>query len=636
MANDLRKELEELEELNRLERKIAATKAPLGERLKEQGSLAVSGLAKAGKTIWDNLARGAGNTAAGLITDSREQQFPELFPEKSLKTKAADWIRKDVGEKLPVDPNENYVEKLMRAGTEAVGGGLLFPPALAKAPVSSLVTLFSGGMGAQAGGDLGENLGKNSPGLQPFLQGAGALLGGVVGALPVGLLTGPGLSSAEYRLRRATEGLTPDDFKQAEGNLGLFERTGAKTATLPEAFEGRTPLLGVAEKLRGEKGGEAFAALTAKRADDARALGQRALDAMGPEVDPNVVAGQTVRAANNTRDTLNATASKAMGEALAGKTVQPIQVFRIYRELLDEAKKHPNPSFREELVAAAKSMLDEHKKNAPITDLQTLSVRVKEGKTSPTNLKAATGVKIDDKNLKAAIARVEEKLGEISPDFKVANENFGQFHQNVIDPTMRGPLERLADKNPLAANEATVSRLEPLFKGNSPGTVEDALHQLSRPAITKDAPIDPQAVIRAWAENKMDRGSTDPGRTLRGMEGSSMEQRIAAALSAAGKDSTPVLEPLKASDKLQNFRGLPGMREQGDLSQASLLVRPRQSIGFRLTEGAREKTNAEIAKLLAPTKENLARLQEIAKFDPSVRQMLIARGIMVPQFSDKD
>lgn len=603
---------------------------------KEESPGGISSIAKAGKTVWDNLARGLGNTVSAATSDSRIRELPELGPDTSPKGKFSQAVAADVAEKLPVSPNESLPERLTRKGTEAIGGGLLMGlPGLIRAPVAGLTTLFAGGVGSDLGGTAGRKLGGEGA-MGDFTEGAGSLLGGAALALPTGMFTGPRLSSGETTLRRNMEGLGADDFKQAGQNLDLFKRAGAKTHTLPEAFDGRTSLLGLAETVRASKGGESLANLTQNRKQDLQGLGSEFLKRVNPnEVDSNVVAGKAVTAANATEKFLRNARTDAFSETLKGQTLKPTDAMSIYTQLMQEARAHKNPSDGAQLAKVAERFLDERKarpngKRPLLTDLQALSLRIKELKDDPTigDISAHSAQK--------AIDRAEELLSQKAPAFAKANSDFQNFTRGVIEPTMEGPMNRLTDKNPFNPGDPSVNRLNPLFSGTSPDSLADTLHQLSRQKTTGNKGVDPSEVVKAWAQQRLEGGSTNPGNTLRGLEGSSKEARLAAALSQAGKDPTETMLPLQAADRMQNFFGLPGMREQGDLSPASLLVRPRQSIGFRLTEGAREKTNAEIAKLLTPTRENLAKLQEIAKFDPSVRQMLIARGIMVPQFSDKE
>ena len=622
-------EINRLEELKAVEAEIARRKSPGTASVNKLKTLGGS-LAKAGKSVWDNLARGAGNAVASATSQVVERDFPGLVP-KSPMQQFSDWVTGDVKEKIPVPADESTAGKLFRKGTEAVGGGLVLGlPGLAKAPVAGLASLFGGGVGAEAGGTAGRKLGGTDA-----TEAIGSVLGAIVGSGGLGMLLGPRLSAGESAINRNTQGLTPEDFTTAEKNLELFQKAGAKTATLPEAFEGRTSLLGLAENTRASKGGEALAARTAKRAGDLQELGQNFLNRVGPDRDPNAVAVEAVNKANQTKKTLGQLRTQEFGRLLEGEVLPQEQVFSLYRTMLKQARQDPNPDKRIALAEVAQKLLDEHRGNKPITDLQTLSLRVKNFKENPPGANAATGKVIDAKYYRDAVDYAEDLLKQASPKFEKANQQYALASAN-IDKEMSGGFGRLADANPLTAAEPTVNRLNPLFSSGNEQAIAQTLSQLQTPGPLFGPAVKGSDVVRAWSAQKLDKGSTNPGAVIRGLEGSSAERRIAAALAESGKDSAEVLAPLRAADRLQNFKGLPGMKEPPEMSGLSAAVRPHRTADFLLTDAARTRLHEEIARLMAPTPENLARLRELAQFDPNIRRMLIARGIAVPQLTDKD
>jgi len=625
-------QIQQEEEAQAIQAELAKRKTGLGDRVMDAGM----SLAKAGKTVWDNLARGAGNAVAGMTSQSLERDAPELFPKKSPLGRFSEGVARDVQESLPVPENESTPGMLLRKGTEAVGGGLVMGgPGLMKAPVAGLATLFAGGVGGDIGETTGRNLGGKEGPLADKLGTLGSVLGSTAAALPMGLMTGPSQTSGQAAIRRNSQGLSPLDFQKAEENLALFKRTGAKTATLPEAFEGRTSLLGLAENTRASKGGEDLANRTASRADDLSQLGKTFLNNIGPKVEGNVVAERVAQAANALEQNLNKLKNQAFGNRLEGTSVRPDLVKQLEDALLAEANREvrggPKGAYRE--IAASLRNPDT---GALITSTPELSKVLYGFQTQMKNgaVMGKAGNAIASNDMAIPLQNAKEGLETFSPPFAAANTEARAFNQGPRTEFAQSPLKKLADRNPNIIDPTPIGRLNAITDGTSEQQIAKLLATLERdPGLAPGQGVGANEITRAIMQNKLKGAPTNPGKVVRQNPGSDLEAQLAQMLRSGGKDPQKAMEPLLAADKLQNFSGLPGMKEPPDLNASSALIRPHRTADFLLTDASREKMHREIASLMAPTPENLRKLQEIAKFDPNVRRMLIARGIIAPQFA---
>ena len=388
----------------------------------------------------------------------------------------------------------------------------------------------------------------------------------------------------------------------------------------------------LAREARGGNNANALKTLTEKRDTDLKNLGQTTLDRTGPAVDPNQIAEKTATASNNTRKFLEGVRSDQFSNNLAtNPTVKPRDVIAMKRQLEREGLTNVDPVQGEALSKISDVLYDTRVGQKPITDLQTLSFALKRFKNNPPSPNASTGQVISDVDISKAVSRAEELLGQKAPNFAKANSDFKNFSQNTLDPTMDGLMTSLGDRNPITAGPVAANRLNKFLVGTTPQVVEDTAHQLSRPIPTLGEPVDPTAIARAIMQEKLAKGSTNPGNTIRGLEGSDVEQRIAALLTAGGKDPKHALEPLKAADMLQGFTTPAGRKQIPDMNLWQGLIRPFRTADMALTGKTTHGIQKEAAELLAQpaTPESVRRLQEIAMFDPNVRRLLTARSGMI-------
>lgn len=550
-------------------------------------------------------------------------------------------------ENLPISENESQEEKYARKAREGIGGAaLMAPQAAAAAPIATMLAGAAGGAGGEAGRVFGEKTFPDVPVLQKGTELLGGLAGGisptilgsafkfVPGLSGVGkLIGGPSLTTGEQRVHDATKNISPEDLAQARKNLELFQRTGAQTATLADAVPGNTALASLADDVRGSHGGGELANRVAKRGDDVSGMTNKFLNNIGPEVDTNTIAANTVKAANKTLESLGKGNSQAYSEALKGQALSPGESLQLRGVLRSKARQMKNPDDAAALQEVITRLQDPRTGQA-ILDLPTLSIRLKGLKDSPPGPNASTGAVIDKKSYEMAVKQAEEILGQIKPVYKQANERFRNFRQNTIEPVEKGPLGRIADNNPFTAGVTPPGRLNQIFT-EAPETIEDLLHQLSRAPLTQNNSVDPSAVVRAWAQNRIPKGSNNPGLALRGQEGSAMEEKIAAALTAAGKNPQTAMEPLQAADLLaRNFRGPPGVRGATEQSPAAFALAPKFSSRIAANISGETRANEMISRLMAPTRENLDELLRLAKHDPNIRRQLVLAGILSPSLQE--
>lgn len=615
-AVDPRQELAELEELDRLEQKARAAKPSIGERF--SGAIEnlkyLPGFAlEQGK----NALRGFEQTASTLVSNMPGPGGLSVMANKLLNANSGEPKK----ELFPINPNEGPEEKLMRKTSEGLGSGLIMPGG------GLFPTLATGAMSG-AGGEIGRRFGEKAgmPGLGEFL---GSLTAGGL----TGLATGPKQSIAKTHIREALDGVGPQGYADATENARLLNRSGATTATVAETFPQNSAIMDLAREARGGNSSNALKTWTERRDVDLQSLGNEAMRRVGPPVDANRIAESTATASNNTRKFLEGVRGEQFSNNLAvSPTVPPREVIALHKQLKAEALSHKDPVAGQALSELADSLIDTRAGQRPITDLQTLSFTLKRFKDNPASPNASTGKVISDVDKAKAVARAEELLGQKAPAFEKANKDFRDFSRNTIDPTMDGLMTSLGDRNPLTAGPVSATRLNKFITGTDPQVVEDTAHQLSRPGPTLGAPVDSTAIARAIMQEKMAaRGSTNPGEAIRGEAGSPVEQRIAALITAGGKDSQYALEPLKAADILQGFNNPAGRQQIPEMNLWQGLIRPFRTADMALTGMTTHGIQKEAAELLAqpPSPESIKRLQEIAMFDPNVRRILTMRSGLI-------
>jgi len=629
-------ELAELEELDRLERAAANSSG---------GS--VLDAAKSGAT---DVTRGVGKSVAAMPgalppVNMLRKLIPQFF--MPLNTPMADRAQafnmpdpmavqgaRKIEEILPTPQGDSQARQYGRAGLEGVGGMLALGPQNLisggiKEKLASVLAGLGGGMGAKAGGEYGKSI-------NPALEEAGSFLGGAVGGGIPAFALGPSLSSGQKRLSEATRELPPQTWEEAAKNVDSFSRVGSTTATLADAFPRNSSLMGVAEDVRGSKGGEGLVARTTGRDKDIQRIAEVALNKAHPqEVGVNDVTGRAVGSANKALENLKDLRGEAIGNRFAGVSIRPDKVKELETTLRNVGNGQEVPEAARAYHTVADRLLA--KDGSVLTKLQDLSLQIKSLKSDMKNPNSPLGGsgEIMKNHLRQAVADAEQGLGEIAPAFEPAMKDFGAYTQQVIEPARKGPIGRLSDRNPLTAGAEPVSKLNSLLNGNSPKEVQRTAQTLADSELTKGSPTSAGEIARALMQAKLEKGPTDPGKAIRGAEGSAQEGRLAALLAAGGKNPVEVLEPLQVTDKLQNFMGNPGHRGQEMPSMLSAAAQPSWYAKMLANVFTGKGTTREIAEVLKDP-ANLPKLQELAQFDPNVRRMLIANSMTAPQISQGD
>jgi hypothetical protein len=512
--------------------------------------------------------------------------------------------------------DDSYFTRAM----EGVGG--MLGPGNLKELIARTMTGATGGIGAKAGGDYA---GSVNPNLKPV----GELVGGVLGGgIPAVGLTGQ--KQSEAILRKAVEGTPAAEWVQGHQNLRDFQQSGAQTATLIDAMNRRPRLVALGNELNMNPGGEAFSNQVANRERDLTGLGDEFLTRIGPQTSVNQTANRASDSANSVLENARDLRSTAYRNSLAGVNITRSQAGSVHRNLLAMAN---NPRNTDEVRAAYQAVADRMLRDegrAYITDLQDLGLNLKSLKRNPPGLDSASGSKIDAETIRRAIVDAEAFIGQVSPRYQQANDEFSRFSQQFVRPLREGPVGKMADKNPNLPDPTPAGRLDQLMgKDNSAADINTALFNLRDPSQTQ-MPVSSAEIARAVYQRQLDKGSTNPGQTVRGLPDSPADARLQDTLTGAGLNAGHVTQPLRAADNLQNFKK-PPMISSNDQPRSALgaLFTPFRRGEFELTKRARESNNQEIAALLAqPTGANLERLREISMFDPNVRKM-IATQLMI-------
>jgi hypothetical protein len=141
--------------------------------------------------------------------------------------------------------------------------------------------------------------------------------------------------------------------------------------------------------------------------------------------------------------------------------------------------------------------------------------------------------------------------------------------------------------------------------------------------------VNKQDIARALLERQLDKGSTNPGQTIRGTPGSLADQKLDALLKSAGADIPKTKQPLAAAELLQGFRTTQSSGTPPPVGFLGSVTRPLRAVSLAAQGTTQEKYMREIAELLSDPR-NLPELQKIAMFDPMVRKLLTAQGAMIP------
>ena len=513
----------------------------------------------------------------------------------------------------PDEASMTDAQKLWGKTSEGAGAGLAFG-----GPQNKIVNTLSGA-GGGAGGELGLRAGEATkiPYLDKIMQFVGTLIGGGVPAMALG-----GPRPGTVAVRDAVKGTPKADWDMAAENARLFNSAGARTATVAETFPGNSRAVALAEKARSGPGGEKLAERVKDRAGDLQKLGDEFLNRIAPENSGNVVANEVSSAAEKVLANLRNAKNQQFGATIGQHQIRPDLVVELEQALLKAAQAEqrggPKLAYRE--IASKLRNPDTGEIINSSSELSKVMFGLGQAAKNPAGMNAGGSV-INANDMSIPLSNAKAGLREISPPFAQATDQATAFNQQVRVPVANSPIGALADRTPSNEFPTPISRLNKVMSGTSPDEAGNILGSLFR----APGQAEPEQVIRAMMQEKLAAGSTNPGATVRGAEGSLQDRRLAAMLAQTERDPQKVMEPLRAADRLQGM-GAPQQTHgieapPGDAAVTS----PTWFLRTLAKMKAEHGKNEAIADLLGgpPTMENLARLQKLAQTDPSIRAYLV-------------
>ena len=581
-----------------------------------------------------------GKNIGGFAADSARKGVAALFRGWEGLSKTAGEVPGNLGfitklvNATKGDSAESVIKKidvpsdgsLWDASVRGAGGALSVP-----VPGAGIIPqALSGGVGGLTGETAKRYAGgiTQDPKWKPKLEGVSEFLGNFVGGGLTGFALGPRQSNAQKLVRESLQNQTPADFTTARANADRFKQAGSTTATAAESFPPNSAVMALAEETRGSNLDNALRNITENRPKDLQGLGNEFLNRISKTpVDENTIANSATGSANGILAKLKQDRGAMTKSEMLGINLPDAPVKNFSSAMYQLGGFEPRKSAKAAYDAVAEAIAPGGK---PITNVQELSFAIKELKDSPKNPNSlvSTGA-IGKTDLARAISIAEEHLSQISPEFKKAMANYTGFTRLAINPAHEGPIGSMADRNPITALQAPPTRLDGILKGNSPQRIEDFARDMNRPNLTMGQTTNPLDIARALAQKSLDKGSTNPGANIRGLEGSRMEEKMNALLRAGDADVTHINAPLRAADELQAFMKPAGHRQLPEMGFGQMLIRPFRTADMMITGSNAKRTNAEVARLLADP-GNIPELQRIAMFNPDVRRMLSLRGLINP------
>lgn len=542
---------------------------------------------------------------------------------------------------VPLNPNASTPEQFLDKTVRGAGAAAMMPIGLPKAGTAGVYmpgeNVVRNALPGGVGGAAGEALRRPAEQVDPRLGPWGELLGNIFGGTATGFAMGPKQSVAQADLRRGMEGMQPADFAAAEAHAAEAAKNGAKTFTAAEAFPENSAIMSMAREAQGSNADNALRLRTENRKTDLLGLGDKFRENVGPSVDGNQIANNAANSADAVLQGQKATRGNSTRNTMAGQNLPYRQVAGIHSDLQNLAQNTTSPSLRNAYQEVASALEDANSNPqfsgpAPFQlNVQELSLalkRLRSAAQNPNSPTPASGRTFDKVDMERALGSADAMLRERSPQYGQAMDQYGQFTEQVMDPTRKGPIGSLSNKNPLLAGQAPISRFDALVSGNSPVIVRDTVERLNSPLLTGHQTTSPESIARAMADKALQGGSTNPGLTMRGEQGSSKENAFSAILEAAGQNPSETLSPLRTADRMQQLGNPSGINEPPRM-RLSNWIRPFRALDMAMTWKSQRAVNAEVSKLLADP-ANIPELQKIAMFNPQLRAALTARGALLP------
>jgi hypothetical protein len=455
-------------------------------------------------------------------------------------------------------------------------------------------------------------------------------------------------------------------WEEARKNLDLFSQHGmAGKATLPEAFPGNTRLQALGEVARGQAGGESLAAVTTSRSRDLAGLTEAVKKKvfLGPERAGDDVANAAVKAAEGRIEQLRNARTQKYAETVKDIPDLPDgAVALLYAELKRASGATQKTIEKEALDAVAATLLQPNKASKLVPQPDSLdktrsgfkvtkandpvSVEVPRLKTDPTavavdlkqlqrdlevNDNMVGGVKLNHGEVIKAYKIVNDFLKTLSPKFAKAETDYQNFSRDVIEPMKVSAVGQVAGANPDPQKAVPASRINAIVDNQTPANIKTALQELQLGGSENGPSNIANQVAKALFEQRLNKGSTNLGKTLRGEPGSAASAQIKALVGEGGGNVPALDNGMKVSELLQGVQGAPGAQGVTKLPWLAAVPTPFSSSRIAITKSGRKADYTEIARILSQaTPESLAELRRIAMFDPQVRKMLAAAAMVNP------
>ena len=587
---------------------------PAAQTAKAMGATALTGIGEAGVGMLNTalkfspLAAFSSNAMGKPTMPGMEGVFEKAVSPKLMKGLHG-WERK-----------HSDITGFPQVALKGLAGGALLGP-------GGAVTRGAGAVAGATGATAGEATSRFLPESEfPTVGPTAAAIAALLAGGGTGALLGPRQSVARRDIRLELENRPDADWDAAARTIRDFQQSGARTATLAEAFPGQTGIKALAAKAAGSRGGEELRTQLENRGPDLQRLGETFMDRIGSEVSPARVANTVSESANSYLQGQKDARGTRLANTLQGQSITQAEAQMLYDNLIAAANMQRRPSMQaayrevaQRLLSTARNLKGEP---IPLTLVQDLSLEIKSLKEASRNPLSINGgaQQIAGGNLREPISIAERGLEAFSPSFETGMRDFRNDSQRLRE-IFEGPIGRLSDRNPMNPVATPAGRLNAVTGENTPGDIRATMRTLTNPmeAFPTVSPVD---IARALAQQKLGKGQENPGKLLRGNPGSAAEGQFNALLESGGLLPERVNQPLRAADAMTLGNGLT-IAEMPQMRAGQLALRPFRTLDMLMTAKTEKDIQREISRLLMnATPEGLNELRMIAEFRPDIRKIL--------------
>jgi hypothetical protein len=387
---------------------------------------------------------------------------------------------------------------------------------------------------------------------------------------------------------------------------------------------------GMTAFLLGKKGATSLD--KAKR--DTGTLTNVALDRIGPKTSGLDAANDVENAATAFFKDARNNRTEMFAATVAGEKVPKFRVQTIYlgAHRMADAISKTGRGEQADAIRLAADRLKTGDGKTFMTDLQELSLSLKNLKENPPSLNASTGKQISSKDVDSAIKALEGALEHFAPALERANKVYRTASRH-IDTAAEGPMGKLSDKQPFQADPAPLGKLDAVIQGSDPRQITQTM------AALKASGANPEAIARALVEKKLGTGPMSPSQRVFGVTpGAALEDQLSTLIASGGKDVAHVRKPLDVADRIaENLRGNEGgLRETLSMGPAGVTTRvlAKPNMLDRAHEG--EKIRRELTNILkTASPAEIEQLMKLSMFDPKLRTAITLMGMGQRMEGDK-